>query len=120
MDWERFEKLVRKQWQVLNQNRNPFPYTANNCLGVFQYFFDTYKRYTEEDHPPLKAEQVYRIMEAMPYVDNNRGHSADILPAEYPYIIDRYFETKYRKSNYRINHFFSGRIREIKLYEAIL
>lgn len=41
----------------------------------------------------------------------------DIFPSVYPYIIQLHFKTKYRNCDYNINHFFSGRIRELRCYE---
>lgn len=34
-------------------------------------------------------------------------------------MIDAYFETEFYDCNYRINHFFSGQIRELRFYEEI-
>ena len=117
MDFERFSEIVRKQWAILNEEVGRLPYTVENYLGVFRCFFDTYEQFRGESHPPLKAEQVRRIMLAMPYVVYN-GEVDDVPPDLYPYLIWRYFNTQYR-ADYRINHFFSGRVREMKFYESM-
>ena len=74
-------------------------------------------------HPPIRREQIARIMQEMPWIDEIRKTSdsyiADIDPNTYKYIIRLYFKTKYRRCDYNINHFFSGRIRELRLYEVI-
>ncbi len=74
-------------------------------------------------HPPIRREQIARIMQEMPWIDEIRKTSdsyiADIDPNTYKYIIRLHFKTKYRRCDYNINHFFSGRIRELRLYEVI-
>ena len=42
----------------------------------------------------------------------------DIDPDCYEDMIDRHFRTRYRNCDYNINHFFSGRIRELRFYET--
>ena len=43
---------------------------------------------------------------------------SNIEPDAYPLLIQLHFKTSYRRCDYNINHFFSGRIRELRLYEA--
>lgn len=117
MDFERFERIVRKQWAILNQEGSFSLFSVDDCLKVFRCFFDTYEQFKGALHPPLKAEQVRRIMIAMPYVVYN-GEVDDIPPDLYPFMIWRYFNTQYR-ADYRINHFFFGRVREMKFYECM-
>lgn len=119
MDFERFEGIVRKQWAILNKNVEVLPYTVGDYLGVFRCFFDTYEECRGEPHPPLKAEQVRRIMLRMPFIIF-AGECYDIGPGDYTEaLIPAYFNTEYRACNYRINHFFSGRVREMKFYEIM-
>jgi len=49
----------------------------------------------------------------MPYLTAYTGGINVIDPLEYPDIIDEYFESDFKNCNYRINHFFSGKIRLI-------
>ena len=76
--------------------------------------------YSLED-PPIKASQIVRICQDMPYIDRecSGGRYADIEPEDYPVLIDKYFATRYRGCDRNINHFFSGRIRELKFYEEL-
>lgn len=73
-------------------------------------------------HPPIRASQIARIMQHMPWIDDIgialRLDCADILPQEYNYIIPLHFKTSYRNCDFNINHFFAGRIRELRLHEA--
>ena len=61
------------------------PYTLDEALGVFRYYFEQYEAHTGRPHPPM---------------------------------IDQHFQTRYRRCDYNINHFFSGRIRELRFYET--
>lgn len=97
------------------------PYTLQEVLMVFEYFFNAYMNATGEAHPPIKKEQIARIIEAMPFYDkapNTPGYS-DIAPEDYPILIDKYFETPFQDCDYRINHFFSGDIRTLRMYEEL-
>lgn len=94
------------------------PYTIEETLKVFWYFFSRYEEFTGEPHPPVKSGQIKRLAKAMPYMGNDIISAvADIKPDEYPEIIDRYFNTPFKNCDYRINHFFSGKIREMRWYE---
>lgn len=88
----------------------------DETLYVFQAYFAAYERHTGKPHPPIRAWQIRRIIEAMPTVDTPYD-TIDISPEDYPGLIERYFQTDYPCSDRNINHFFSGRIREMKLYE---
>lgn len=97
------------------------PYTFNEVLDVFEYFFNAYENATGEAHPPIKKEQIARIIKVMPFYDEvpNASGCADIIPEAYPVLIDKYFETPFRNCNYRINHFFSGDVRTLRMYEEL-
>ena len=96
-------------------------YSLEDALSVFRYYFERYERYTGRPHPPIKASQIVRICQDMPYIGRecSRGRYAGIEPENYPTLIDKYFVTKYRNCDRNINHFFSGRIRELKFYEGL-
>lgn len=114
-----FDIFTRVATQVYKQADSP--YTLQEVLDVFAYFFDAYREAIGEDHPPIRREQIKRIVEAMPYYDklpNSPGHP-DILPEDYPVLIDSYFRTPFRNCNYHINHFFSGDIRTMRMYEEL-
>lgn len=97
------------------------PYTLQEVLDVFEYFFDTYREAMGEDHPPLCKAQIARIIQAMPYYDKlpNDTRDASITPDAYPVLIDAYFHTPFQNCDYRINHFFSGYVRTMRMYEKL-
>ena len=112
-DFERFAKIAVNVYDDGN------PYSLKECLGVFLCYFQTYEEYMGRPHPPIRREQIAYIMDNMPFVcQEDRGYNyADIEPEEYPLLISLHFKTRYRRCDYNINHFFSGRIRELRLYE---
>ncbi len=113
-DFDKFAQITASVYLVS-------PYTLEESLSVFQYYFEKYEEHTGRPHPPIKASQIVRICQDMPYIDRecSGGQYADIEPEDYPVLIDRYFSTKYRSCDRNINHFFSGRIRELKFYEEL-
>lgn len=97
---------------------------------MFRLYFQTYEEYMGHPHPPIRREQIARIMQDMPFErqpdpelmkwfiqEYGRNPSPDIDPDMYPLLIQLHFKTKYRHCDYNINHFFSGKIRELRLYE---
>lgn len=94
------------------------PYTLEECLEVFRLYFQTYEEYMGHPHPPIKREQISRIMLVMPAEGWYIPDCQEIMPCEYKNIINLHFKTAYRNCDYNINHFFSGRIRELRRYES--
>lgn len=113
-DFDKFAKITASVYPVS-------PYTLEEALSVFRYFFTKYEKSTQRPHPPLKASQIVRIIQDMPYIDHpaQRGAYVDIKPEDYPELIDQYFKTPFRSCDYRINHFFSGRVRELRFFEKL-
>ena len=110
-----FEKFAQITESVYPQT----PYTLEESLSVFRCYFEKYEEHT--GRPPIRASQIVRICQDMPFIDRDYsgGLYADIEPEAYPALIDRYFATKYRNCDRNINHFFAGRIREMKFYEEL-
>lgn len=92
-------------------------YSLPEVLEVFNCYFETYERYFGQPHPNIRMDQIERIITIMPYIDRDVG-MLDIHPDSYPYIIEQHFQTPYRNCDFNINHFFSGKIRELRFYEA--
>nr|DAL33729.1 MAG TPA_asm: hypothetical protein [Caudoviricetes sp.] len=113
-DFEKFARITASVYPVS-------PYTLEEALSVFHYYFEKYEEYTGRPHPPIKASQIVRICQDMPFISREYGSGlyADIDPEAYPVLIDKYFATKYRNCDRNINHFFSGRIRELRFYEEL-
>lgn len=96
------------------------PYTLEQCLNVFRLYFEAFEDHMGRPHPPIRREQITRIMQEMPCIEmEDRGGSLEPLdPEDYPLLIEQHFKTQYQRCDYNINHFFSGRIRELRLYEV--
>lgn len=94
-------------------------YSLEDTLSVFRCYFTTYEHYMGKPHPPIKANQIVNICLNMPWVspEDKGGFYADIAVEDYQHLIHKHFKTKYRNCDYNINHFFSGRIREMRFYE---
>ena len=89
------------------------PYSPEEALSVFHYYFQKYEDFTGHPHPPIKAAQIKRLCECMPFLDREGigGSIADVVPDCYPVLIDKYFATKFRNCDRNIHHFLSGRVR---------
>lgn len=92
-------------------------YSLDDALFVFRYFFSKYEEEMKEPHPPINTGQIVRIIRAMPYI--GQDSCVELEPHEYPVLIDQYFKTYFENCNYRINHFFSGRVRELRYFETL-
>ncbi len=112
-DFETFRKLVERCYE-------PGPYSLEEVLTVFRYYFYRYEKEFGEPHPNIRMNQIRQIISVMPYInrDDIGGYYPDIDYEIYQFIIDRHFRTNYRNCDYNVNHFFSGRIRELRMYEA--
>ena len=112
-DFDTFAKLVERCYE-------PGPYSLEEVLFIFKYYFWRYEQEFGRPHPHIRMQQIRTIIERMPYVerDDFGGYFADIDAEEYRYIIEQHFRTSYKNCDYNINHFFSGRIRELRFYET--
>lgn len=111
-DFQTFSRLVERVYQG-------GPYTSDEVLWVFEYYFWRYEEEFGRPHPHIRLEQIERIVRIMPFIDRDSigGGMYDIDPEHYKEIIDQHFRTAYRNCDYNINHFFSGQIRELRFYE---
>ena len=113
-DFETFSRLVGRVYEEVRS------YRLDDVLEVFRCYFQEYEDATGRPHPNIRLDQIRRMIQLMPYVsiDSIGGYFADIDPEDYRYIIHQHFKTKYRNCDYNINHFFSGRIRELRYLET--
>lgn len=113
-DFEKFARITASVYP-------PSVYTLQDALTVFKYYFEQYEKHMGRAHPPIRASQIVRICQDMPYInqESKGSYYEDVSPAGYVSMIDRHFATKYRHCDYNINHFFSGRIRELRFYEEL-
>ena len=112
-----FEKFANITESVYPQS----VYSLQDTLSVFRYYFEQYEKHMGKPHPPIRASQIVRICQDMPYIfpENTGNYPEDVSPDGYYAMIDKHFRTKYRHCDYNINHFFSGRIRELRFYEEL-
>ena len=113
-DFERFADIAKSVFPET-------PYSFEESMSVFRYFFEVYEQVMGHPHPPIRASQIVRICTDMPYLtpEDKGGSYADIDAEAYPAMIDAYFNTDFKNCDYRINHFFSGKIRELRYYETL-
>ncbi|MGI6014261.1 MAG: hypothetical protein ACOX7K_08310, partial [Oscillospiraceae bacterium] len=79
MNWERFEPLAAAAYEEADT-----PYTLEEALSVFRYFFQRFEDTQGTPHPPIRKQQIIRIMEAMPYIEQaDRGNGIVDIEAEY-------------------------------------
>ena len=119
MDFEIFRKVATRAYEDIPDKRKC--YTLEQSLTIFEYFFKTYADKLGKEHAPIGRDNTRRLIEKLPYIDAKDAELGyfDIDPEEYPYIIDQYFGTRFFPGcDYRINHFLSGNIRELRLYEV--
>lgn len=118
-NFEVFTTVVAEVYSGLESS-----YNLDDVLRILQYFFQKYEAEMGECHPGIKRKQIADIIEAMPQIWGNKDGKQEALldldPDYYPALIDQYFQTYFPHCNYRINHFFSGRVRELRLYEVLL
>lgn len=115
-DFETFAKLAERAYNEDVPSMDGF--TLAEALDVFRRYFQEYERCRGEPHPPIRLEQIRAIMEEMPGVMDGHDRYIDLDPEDYPAMIERHFHTRYRHCDYNINHFFSGRVREMRYYET--
>lgn len=123
-DFGEFTRVTEGVYKRLGAEDIGGLYDLDEALSVFYAYFSAFERYMGKPHPPIRAEQIERIIENMPYFDMKvtfdqfaDDQIVELLPEDYPALIDKHFATRYRHCDYNINHFFSGRIREMKWYE---
>lgn len=110
-----FEKFAKVTASVYPQSI----YSLQDALHVFGYYFEQYEKHMGKPHPPIRASQIVRICQDMPYInqEDKGGYCEDVSPEDYRVLIDKHFTTKYRHCDYNINHFFSGKIRLMRWLE---
>ena len=109
-DFEKFSQIARRVYTSTD-----CPYSIDEVLEVFRLYFSAYERYTGRSHPPVRAEQIKRIIDKMPQTGD-----FEVWPDDYESLIESHFHTQYRGGcDYNINHFFSGKIRETRYFEEL-
>lgn len=106
MDLVIFKRQLKKAY-----SESYCSYSFDDCLQIFEYYFNVYEYMTGHSHPPIKTVKLIELLSDM---------SCDglIEPFNYKEMIDNYFYTHYPNCDRNICHFFSGKIRELKFYET--
>lgn len=116
-DFDRFSQIVAGVYSETES-----PYSLDDILCVFSCFFQAFELATTTIHPGINRQQIAEIIDTMPRIWLDKGGEHEVLidlePEYYPDMITRYFETYFPHCNYRINHFFSGHIRELRYLEV--
>lgn len=89
-------------------------FTLHESLFVFREYFRQYEEKTGRAHPNISTRQIVNICAKM----HDLEEGVTIYPEIYPFLIRRHFRTKYRNCDYNINHFFSGKIRQLRYFEV--
>lgn len=113
-DFDRFQGFLRRAYAGAHTS-----YSLEEVSDVFLQYFTAYERKTGSAHPPIRTEQIKRIIEKMDSWDDEFGRTEYVLHCTYKYIIPQHFKTKYRRCDFNVNHFFSGRIREMRYYDSL-
>lgn len=121
MDFDIFKTQVIIEYLNLYGNDRPGDdWSLGNCLRVFQYYFKKYRRIMGEDHPNMSNKTIRKIIQAFPYLEGEEyGRDEYVEPADYPPMINKYFEQDFEDCNYSIAHFMSGKIRQLRFYEEL-
>lgn len=123
MDKKRFRQITEKAYNRMEDTVNR--YSLEEYIAIFEHFFSRYAENRGEDHPPIGCENIQRIMERMPYMgapDESIGgrNMFDYTADMYPAIVNQYFRTRFFPGcDYRIFHFMSGNVRELRVYEIL-
>lgn len=113
-----FKRFTDISLSVYPYNDVEHVYEPEQALMVFDCYFFHYERYKGKPHPPIRRDQIVRIIRSMPYVTDKDDRTVELLPEDYPDMIEQHFKTRYRNCDYNINHFFSGNIRAMRFYET--
>lgn len=118
-----FRMTAKKAYDSMEDTVNR--YSLEQYIAIFEHFFSRYAEKRGEDHPPVGCGNIRRIMERMPYMgapDESIGgrNMFDYTADMYSAIVNQYFRTRFFPGcDYRIFHFMSGNVRELRLYEIL-
>lgn len=112
-NFQLFGALATKAYNSIENHS----YTLDEVLDIFEYYFQKYEDTFQQVHPNIRMAQITSLIERMQFLEDVNGGYLDISPESYEAMIDKHFETQY-KSDYNINHFFSGSIRALRMYET--
>ncbi len=90
-------------------------WSIEECLGVFEYYFQKYQEIMYSPHPHMSSRTIQRIISRLDSVEDAFSREYYLEPEDYPDIIDAYFAEDfpdtYGGCNCSMAHFMSGDIR---------
>lgn len=101
-----FERQLKTAYQ-----QSSCKFSIEDSKAVFDYYFAIYEEYTGRDHPPLRTSKLVDLL-------NSIDGDGLFIPECYPDMIDSYFDTAFQSCDRNICHFFSGKIRALRFFEA--
>lgn len=114
-DFDKFRDIVRSIYPKVPDETT---YTQEQSLAVFYCYFQYYEHYRKQPHPPIKVDQILNIIRSMGWLFDEYEEALEVFPEDYPAMIAKHFKTQYKRCDYNINHFFSGKIRTLRYYET--
>ena len=99
-------------------DENPGSWSLEDCLELFEYYFQEYQMRTGHAHPHMKTETIRRIISGLDSVEDCFGRAYPLELEDYPEIISAYFEEDFPSCNYSMAHFMSGSIRINRCFEV--
>lgn len=113
-------QIIREYLKLNGNDGQGRTWSLEACLDVFRYYYRRYKQIFDVDHPNLSDRTIGQIIEALPYANRpDYSDEIDLLPEDYPALIEAYFYQEFDRCNYSIAHFMSGDIRALRYYEAL-
>lgn len=96
-------------------------YTLDECIEIISYFLNKYFEVMGHRHLPISHKHLVNIINKIDTLSSNDPFEDDMdftgCSDYYPELIDQYFDTDL-DCDYTIYHFFSGRVRLNRMYEA--
>lgn len=98
-------------------DESPSSWSLEDCLELFEDYFQEYQMRTGHAHPHMKTETIRNIISGLEWVEDCFGRWYSLDPEDYPEIISAYFEQDFPGCNYSMAHFMSGSIRINRCFE---
>lgn len=111
--------IVRKQIVTAYRNGSYLPWSSQDFIRVFEWFYGMYVTRRGRWHPALKTTTIARVMALLVEdVNGVRYSPEDYLESD---LFDCYFMTQFIEGcDYSIVHFVSGDVRHYKTFEAVI
>lgn len=112
-------QVIKEYLNIYGDIRKDDTWSLENCISVFEYFYDLYEGTFGVEHPHISNKTVRDIIEKFPFLSSECNGVYDLTPEDYPVMIESYFTQAFQNCNYSISHFMSGEIRSLRYYETL-